>query len=330
MKAKIEVSRTAAALAGLDNEGDYIISFGPSELTQAQREELVRCETDRETGAFKINQNFSVNGRMVGGLPPVAVANIQALCELLDARISRRAEHLAKEEAERVEKEDKKCEAALAWASQPVEERIRSSWGARSTTRWEIDSYPVAGDKKLLATVAPEAYEEARSLCLWKNIGEMLDEMKGEKAKAAAEAERAAAKQRRQNQIAAWVADKGTPNQKARLEAGLLPEDEILDAMRDEAFAPLAEIERYIKIKASDFCECEYDSDKKFDVWNADTATAAEFERLSEIKKLMPAATVTLRTHYGRCSLCDTQVTRSGIRVHIKIGEIEFSREYAV
>lgn len=50
----------------------------------------------------------------------------------------------------------------------------------------------------------------------------------------------------RQQTIAAWIDEHGTADQKARQAAGLLPSDEAVEAMTDEAFRALADRPRYV------------------------------------------------------------------------------------
>lgn len=144
----------------------------------------------------------------------------------------------------------------------------------------------------------------------------------------------------KKQQISDYVAAKGTDNQKKRLSVGLLPDDEITDLIRSEAFAPLADFDRYEKLTASDIdCSCgEYD-DKKviFDVYDATSATAEQFDLMEKIKTLMPEAKTTLRVHTAYCERCDGDddadenglVDRFSVIVGITVGNFYFTREYA-
>lgn len=110
----------------------------------------------------------------------------------------------------------------------------------------------------------------------------------------------------RKQVIAEWVATHGTSEQQARHAAGLLPMDEAIEAMADEAFAPLAEYPRYMRdgglclqvflrrspryadavVTASDF---------KSSGRKATRATAAQWARVQEMQAAVPAATVALQ-----------------------------------
>jgi hypothetical protein len=154
-----------------------------------------------------------------------------------------------------------------------------------------------------------------------------------------AEAERLNARKAddRKAQIEDWIADQGTDNQKKRHAAGLLPEKEIVDEIRDSAFWELDKVfEWYAPLTAGDIpCTCGDDGydgvDARYNADDAETATAEEFDKLEEIKKEAPeGAKVTLREHVGTCDRCDEFVKRKGITVTVSVGAFDFGREYAV
>lgn len=169
------------------------------------------------------------------------------------------------------------------------------------------------------------------------NIKYLLDSVP--KTIARIQRETAEKEERKAAQVAKWVAEKGTDNQKKRAALNLLPEKEILDAMRDEVFAPLAEFSRYGKLTRSDvpcWCEDEDAPHAKFGAKDADSATAEQFSAMEKISDLIPGATVTLRVHRGWCMECETpdgedgNVERHSIKVAVTVGDFDFTREYAV
>ena len=108
--------------------------------------------------------------------------------------------------------------------------------------------------------------------------------------------------------IAEWIGAHGTPEQQHRQAAGVLPMEEAIEAITDQAFAPLADRPRYMhdgvdRLKAHVRSLPEH--------WNAvitrgdvvvtsttlDRMTAPQFEVIQEIRRFMPDATVTLRAH---------------------------------
>lgn len=147
-----------------------------------------------------------------------------------------------------------------------------------------------------------------------------------------AEARKRAQAAAKQAQIATWVAKHGSQSQKERLAAGLLPEQEAIDALRDEAFAALAAHPLYNRLVSEDVehkDECPY-SEVSYDSSDAEDATEAQFEALKQIKSALPTAVVTLRTHTAECANCKATTTRAGILVVLTVGEFEFRREFAV
>jgi hypothetical protein len=108
--------------------------------------------------------------------------------------------------------------------------------------------------------------------------------------------------------IADWIAAHGTPDQQARQIAGVLPIDEAIEAVTDEAFAVLADRQRYqhdgierlqahlrqipdhaeIVVTASDLAITSTD---------VKTMTAPQWAVVQEVRRLLPDATVTLRAH---------------------------------
>jgi hypothetical protein len=151
--------------------------------------------------------------------------------------------------------------------------------------------------------------------------------------KAANLAREQAAATARTNQIADWVTAHGTDSQKSRLAANLLPESEILTAIENEQFVALADFPHYSKLNSSEVCTCERCEDDychvDFRSYPADSATEAEFETLTKIKNLMPDAEIQLREHEGVSTDCTNTVTRKSIRITVKTGVLEFTREYA-
>lgn len=141
----------------------------------------------------------------------------------------------------------------------------------------------------------------------------------------------------KKEQIGKWVATNGTDNQKKRYELGLLPETEVIDAIRDEAYRLLDGFPRYEKMKASDVCTCEYREDSckvEYTVEVAETATAEAFEKFEEIlnvsKKIDEKAKCTMMVHIGESEKCEEHEERKSVKVEIAVGAFAFSREYAI
>ncbi len=144
------------------------------------------------------------------------------------------------------------------------------------------------------------------------------------------ESERRAQAQR--EQLATWVLAHGTPSQQERLAAELLSDQEIVDAMREEVFAATADWPHYDKLLPNEICICEGGDlcEVEFESGDAESANEAEFNRLKELHKLLPAARITLRTHTGTARICGGTATRTGVLAVVQVGEFAFRREFAV
>ncbi len=156
-------------------------------------------------------------------------------------------------------------------------------------------------------------------------------------AKTAAEkiiTERAAAKvlaaKRRAAQISSWIDTHGSANQQARHTAGLLPEAEVLDAIRSEAFAPLVSFPRYKKMEAANLWHDDCYGKIEFSVDDADEINAEQWDTMAKIRALMPTATLTARKHTAECGDCAVAETRYSLHAAITVGELELTREYAL
>lgn len=135
--------------------------------------------------------------------------------------------------------------------------------------------------------------------------------------------------------IALWVTNNGNTNQKERLAANLLPDEEIIEIVKTVTFAPLDGFPEYEKILFADvqqncdeFCESNYIN---CEVVNARYASRDEWQLLQQMKSLLPAASFTLRTHTSKCENCETgMVKRNDIYAEIKVGPFTFNKEFSV
>lgn len=64
-----------------------------------------------------------------------------------------------------------------------------------------------------------------------------------------------------------WVAKLGTPNQKARMERGLLPEREALALLREHVFMPLGKFPRFERLQAADLASEVCEDDVEYQAW---------------------------------------------------------------
>lgn len=156
-------------------------------------------------------------------------------------------------------------------------------------------------------------------------------------------ARRLALHEEKRRTVGAWVAEKGTLDQRERYASGLLPMSEIHEAMADEVFAALrdwplysrngpelmqAHLRRYKQFEGAVLTELDLavaDSD-------AVNATAEQWASVQKARALLPNATVTLRTHRltWRRHPDAPSLALYGLLVVGNVGPIVLRREFEV
>lgn len=334
-KIRIDVNQNEAIKLGRKTYGQVDIDIDPAELTPEQRETLA--------AAYKVD-GHPFPQRDYNFEPHVGEATLETAKYILDWY----SDHNKK----RAEKAKAEYETAVATAlSLPIDKLwYKGSYGynIRKSDISYSDSVSAAvlNDPRMAEKLAAvnaritelqkeDADKETAHKAWRKEIDEKAAAEKTAKDKAAAE--KAA---RKKAQIVAWVEKNGTDNQKKRLSVNLLPDDEIIDMIRNEAFAALSDLQRYEKLTPSDVdCSCgEYD-DKNviFDVDESETATAEQFDFMEKIKSLIPDAKTTLKIHTAKCDRCvedddaeeNGYIERFSVIVGLTVGDFYFTREYA-
>jgi hypothetical protein len=108
--------------------------------------------------------------------------------------------------------------------------------------------------------------------------------------------------------IAEWIAAHGTAEQQMRQAAGVLPMDEAIEAMTDQAFAALSNraayvhdgidrLQHHLRQFAEHATVIVTRDDLLVSSANVERMTAAQFALVQEVRRLMPDGTVTLRVH---------------------------------
>lgn len=146
----------------------------------------------------------------------------------------------------------------------------------------------------------------------------------------------------RKRVIAAWVATHGTPDQQARQAAGVLPMDEAIRAMTDQAFASVANHAEYLRDGAARLQSHLRQFSKYADVvitrselqvtsTHASTASASQWALVQELRQIFPSATVTLRVHRlaWTCDRTAPVIAVFGVLVTQKCGPLTLRREFA-
>lgn len=335
MQVIIYIHPKAALLAGKNEHGNKIFDVDPAQLTVEEREELVLRRSYQQYGSGEYPWVANEDRLADQDLPQVAEASLDTLRVILQARIARR-----KAEAEAVEAARK--QAIAYFLARPPEgffnERERAL-----LVRPELDKIPIRPrtDDEKDATAAHMAKIQ-EFLCALTARYEAAERDRAAAKKAREEGERAEKKraarekeeeaERKEAQLTAWVREDGTESQRARHAEGLLAEDEIIDCIREQAFAPLSEWPRYEKIKRGDMCTCEeaWNCSINCETYDAASASDEEYNALVRMRSLVPSAGVTLRTHECTTSQCGETIQRPALRVKIVVGTLTLSREYAV
>ena len=142
--------------------------------------------------------------------------------------------------------------------------------------------------------------------------------------------------------IAEWIGAHGTPEQQVRQAAGVLPMQEAIEAMTDEAFGVLRDRPRYERDAAAQLQahlrqHLEYadavlsPTDVVPISKNAVTATAAQWALVKDLPALLPSATVTLRVHMVSWKR-NPKITLPevfGVLVTMRVGPFTLRREYS-
>lgn len=190
--------------------------------------------------------------------------------------------------------------------------------------------FDVSSDEGIAKDVPPEAHRRFRA------------DLRGRRDhNLRARAEQLALHEEKTRVIAEWMAAHGTPEQQSRQAAGVLPMAEAIETMADQAFAAIADHDRYVR-DGADRLQTHLRQAPKYAtavVTTADLvvtskeagqATAAQWALVQRFRAALPDATVTLRMH--RLAWKDDAdaptLTVHGVLVTRKVGPFTFRREY--
>lgn len=319
----IDISRAAAILAGKTHYGPTIVTVDPSKLTPEQREELAGLPVisrGSDAGALDLR---AAHGMMPGYTTPIVQATQDTIARALDEHRAARLAHKAKQEAdsarEAQEQQGHAARTAREFIDRPASGRITMC----GNNSWRVATPGLA--KSLLSPELLAAYEAA------KQEAQILADDRTAKDKARDEAERAkmkAIEAKKAQGLADFVRDHGSPLQQKRREAGLMPDDEVLNMVRERLFKPLDHMDRYKRMKASHFPKADRVT---FETTDADRATDEQFAIMEAIREMIPGATVTLREHKAElhCYEDDNEtIAAYSFLVEIDWNGWNLSREY--
>jgi hypothetical protein len=245
------------------------------------------------------------------------------------------AERSAARRVQREGEEQRREEIASSFLADPFQRAMRRP--SPSPQRCFLDTpdgrllFDVRQDHGTARLVPPEAYRrwraELRARDVWR-----------EQETAAQVASHAHKKQ----VVAEWVAQFGTPQQQARQAAGVLPMEEVIEAMTDQAFEAGNGFERYafdgatrLQQRLREFPQYAgvVVTPPNVIIFNTDAvkATDAQWAIVQALQRVFPDATVTLREHRisWKCDADAPTVTIHGVLVTRKVGPFDLRREYA-
>jgi hypothetical protein len=327
------------------------VSIHPGELTPEEREILLAAPLTPFPDQYPDLTNAGGN-TYPGKYPPPpdladavdALAAVRAwlawrgACQTEKKRVT--AEEAAKEALAAKVAMDHAQTYVAYWREQPVERFFSLPW---PPDRGPISPYvelPAGregepGRAPLERHRAAMAFAQAELADRISEAVAILEERRRLRVEEAKAAEIAAkeAEARRLAQMDDWVRDHGTPNQQGRYSLGLLPESEVIDAIRGAAYAALDGFPRYSKIRMADIDhddDCGGFGELSCATSPAAALTASEYDAYTAIQEAAPAdAELEALAHACTCSECHASVVRRSVRVVIRVGELTFSREYA-
>ncbi len=191
--------------------------------------------------------------------------------------------------------------------------------------------FDVATDEGPARDVPPEAHRRFRA-----DLAAKHDRNQQERAT------QLALHEEKKRYIAEWIAVHGKPEQQARQTAGVLPMEEAIEAITDQAFAAVADRAPYARdgadrLQAHLRAFPEYadvivsPADLVVVSTNAIKATAGQWAVVQSVQMALPDATVTLRAHrlsWTKQPQAPT-LTLFGVLVTQKVGPFVLRREYA-
>jgi len=346
VKIKVKIYQEDALRKGKNAYGDLEIDIDPAALTQAQRDYLLLATRD-------------LYDRLV--MKGCGEATPEALISYLDYVIADKAAKEAKEKSEHetevarllaLSDEDFKRadqryniardsriaarNAALQKESDKREEARRQEIIAGLLAINDAREFLASSNEYFRERHRPDSIKwiETPEIMNKRDIALLWCEARNQEERLKIELEEAAAYERKENQLSAWVLQHGTDNQKARQALGLLPEDEVINCIRDQVFLPLTRdgFERYERMTAADVCECEDgECDVEFEVDDATEMTADQYTAYKSIVQVAPeAANIQARVHKGKSERCEVTLIRCSVLVTVVVGELTLSREYTL
>jgi hypothetical protein len=245
------------------------------------------------------------------------------------------AERSAARRAQRDADQQRREEVAGSFLADPTQRAMRRP--SPSPQRCFVDTpdgrllFDVRQDHGSARLVPPEAFRR------WRADLRARDEWRQRETAA-----QVAAHAHKKQVVADWVAQYGTPQQQARHAAGVLPIEEVIEAMTDQAFDAGSRFERYAfdgaarlqqRLRELPQYENAVVTPANVAIFNTDAvkATAAQWALVQALQQVFPDATVVLREHRisWKGDSNAPNLTMYGVIVTRKVGPFDLRREYA-
>jgi hypothetical protein len=317
----ISVSAAEAAKAGVDHFGNTTVGVRPSTLTPAAQDVLSKLLKDSRA---IISGTVVYDGGYATELPQVPpIPDSESVAQWLEACAGAVEQKAQQRKQTQAEGEQRDILQTLEWLKYPDDKIIRQGINGE----W-VAYYPYSFAPSLKAEVqarVADAAKEADRL----NAEQAVARAKAKKLKEDAAARRAA-------QFANWLETRAPDSMRKRAARGLLPEEDLIAAIRNEAYAPLDGLKRFERLTDEDVragIDADDDQEVCYATREAKSAHDEDLDMMERIESLRPGATCTLVEHAGwlgdYIGEDGPEVTRYAVRVAVKVGELEFTREYA-
>lgn len=345
-----EAGQRAALLAGKPAMREQSIAgeipIADLDMCAIQPDGTVIC---KECRTYTATYHYSGSGMNLSGkteaitldAPPASAAELLAQIRMDSERSKAEAESkIAAEAAERTAKVAAHLEAETAAIKRFLRDQDSRGEVAYNGLRLYAGdgicdvTGSVPGGRAIIISTEHPQYVEVEAEAKRRNAADI-------EAKQRAETESAAAKLAA---IRAWLRAHGTQNQLARFEADLLPEAELVEAMSEVSFAPLASYPLYRKLtereirdaaqdKYAEVLDSEPDIAVKFRTVDPESLTAEQWDALQAMRAAMPGATIEPKLHEGTLDSNDVPwgvVERTSAIATITVAGVKLRREYAL
>lgn len=327
MEVRVDIAPYTAIMAGSAQAGKFDLTITDefvAELNTEEREVLILfVEYGTHVGLSNVNGLRST-------VEPMARADLPSLLAYIRRCIAARATDNEKIAADNARRAAEKVQAD--------EEKIRK-WVAKETCAklttfrpWRVLPVSLWG-----VPISPELQKQYEAH--WAELEGIAREREAASEREATE--RAAAEAARDDanktNVCDWIVAHGSESMQARALEGLLPENELLDAVRNWLFAPFDAFNKYKRLAVGDIqhaADCYTNVKPQYETVDATDLTGPEFDRLVKMrevaKTLEHTVEVRAREHCAECRECPAFTRRRSARVAIEWNGHELAREYAL